>query len=50
MVQTADGAFIEIQGTAEGQPFTRTQLDLLLALAAQGVQQLIAGQRAALAS
>lgn len=50
VVQTADGAFIEIQGTAEGQPFTRTQLDLLLALAAQGVQQLIAGQRAALAS
>ena len=50
VVQTAEGAFIEIQGTAEGQPFTRTQLDLLLALAAQGVQQLIAGQRAALAS
>ena len=50
VVQTAEGAFIEIQGTAEGQPFTRTQLDLLLALAAQGVQHLIAGQRAALAS
>jgi ribonuclease PH len=50
VVQTAEGAFVEVQGTAEGKPFTRAQLDALLGLAEQGVQQLIAGQRAALES
>jgi ribonuclease PH len=45
IVMTGDGRLIEVQGTAEHQPFTRTELDRLLALATGGVQQLIALQR-----
>ena len=39
------GAFIEVQGTAEGKPFTRAQLDELLALAEKGIRELHALQR-----
>ncbi len=49
VVMTGAGTFIEIQGTAEGVPFTREQSDQLLALAGTGIAQLIAAQRAALA-
>lgn len=49
VVMTGAGTFIEIQGTAEGAPFTRAQSDQLLALAEQGIAQLIAAQREALA-
>ena len=49
VVSTGDGRFIELQGTAEGQPFSREEMDALLALAAVGVQNLFAAQRAALA-
>jgi ribonuclease PH len=45
VVMTGDGRLIEVQGTAEHQPFARQDLDELLALATQGVQQLIALQR-----
>lgn len=45
VVMTGNGRFIEVQGTAEHQPFTRQELDQLLALATHGVQQLIAQQR-----
>ena len=48
IVMTDAGAFIEAQATAEGQPFTRAQLDELLALAEGGLQELFALQRAAL--
>ncbi len=48
VVMTGSGAFIEIQGTAEGAPFTRAQSDELLSLAQAGIQQLVAAQRAAL--
>jgi ribonuclease PH len=48
VVCTGDGRFIEVQGTAEGKPFTREQMDQLLALAGQGIEQLILLQRAAL--
>lgn len=41
LVQTSTGAFVEIQGTAEGQPFDRAQLDHLLDLGSQGIQQLM---------
>jgi ribonuclease PH len=37
VVGTASGAFVEVQGTAERRPFTRTQLDELLALARRGL-------------
>ncbi len=49
VVMTAAGGFVEVQGTAEGAPFTRAQMDRLLALAAKGVGELVALQRAALA-
>jgi ribonuclease PH len=45
VVMTGDGRLIEVQGTAEDQPFPRAALDQLLDLAAQGVDQLVAMQR-----
>lgn len=50
VVCTNTDEFIEVQGTAEGAPFARTELDALLDLAAGGCQQLTAMQQAALAS
>jgi ribonuclease PH len=48
VVCTGDGRFIEVQGTAEGTPFTREEMDQLLALAGQGIERLLQAQRAAL--
>jgi ribonuclease PH len=48
VVMTGAGTFIEIQGTAEGAPFTRVQSDTLLGLAEEGIRQLVAAQKAAL--
>lgn len=48
VVMTGTGGFVEVQGTAEGAPFERSELDALLALAAAGTQQLTALQGAAL--
>jgi ribonuclease PH len=50
VVMNDGGGFIELQGTAEGHAFRREELDTLLALAQQGIGQLIAAQRAALAA
>jgi ribonuclease PH len=50
VVMTEASAFVEIQGTAEGEPFGRTQLDTLLDLAHRGIRDLLAAQRLALAS
>ncbi|WP_326596856.1 ribonuclease PH [Streptomyces sp. NBC_01803] len=49
VVCTDDGHFVEVQGTAEGAPFQRAELDALLDLALAGCAQLDAAQRAALA-
>lgn len=49
VIMTADGRYVEIQGAAEGAPFTRAEMDALLALAAQGVAELTALQQQALA-
>lgn len=49
VVMTGGGGFVEVQGTAEGQPFSRTELNFLLDLAADGIQQLVALQKAAVA-
>jgi len=49
VVITSDGGFVEVQGTAEGAPFTRAEMDELLTLAEGGVRELVAAQRAALA-
>lgn len=43
-----DGRIVEVQGTAEGMPFTSTELDAMLALARDGVAELITRQREAL--
>ena len=45
-VKTGDGRFIELQGTAEGLPFDRRALDALMALADDGIKELIGKQRA----
>jgi ribonuclease PH len=49
VVMTGAGQFVEVQGTAEGDPFTREQLSQLLDLAASGISELISLQRSALA-
>ena len=48
IVCTGDGRFIEVQGTAEGSPFTREQMDNLLELGKKGIEQLIRLQRQAI--
>ena len=48
VVITGSGGFVEIQGTAEGVPFSAAQMQALIALARQGIAQLIAKQKAAL--
>lgn len=48
VVMTQHGGFIEVQGTAEGEPFTQEQHDQLLKLAAGGIEQLIDFQQKAL--
>ena len=45
VVKTSDGRFIELQGTAETQPFDRAALDMLLGLADAGIAALVARQR-----
>ena len=49
VVMGESGGFIEVQGTAEGAPFAREQLNGMLDLAAGGISELIARQKAALA-
>ena len=50
VVMTDTGGFVELQGTAEGAPFSRREMDALVTLADQGIRTLIAAQQAALAS
>jgi ribonuclease PH len=50
VVMNDGGGFIEIQGTAEGHAFRRDEMDAMLALAEKGIAELVAAQRAALAS
>ena len=45
VVCTSDGRFIELQGTAEREPFSRAQMDDLLALATQGIEILVGLQK-----
>ncbi|HET6908427.1 MAG TPA: ribonuclease PH [Mycobacteriales bacterium] len=50
VVCTGDGRFVEVQGTAEGEPFNRTELDALLDLAAVGCLRLTQLQQQALSA
>ena len=48
VVMLGNGHFVEVQGTAEGHPFTRAEMDTLLELAKNGIARLVEMQRAAL--
>ncbi|MBW8826434.1 MAG: ribonuclease PH, partial [Acidobacteria bacterium] len=48
VVMTGAGAFTEVQGTAEGAPFARDELDAMLGLAEKGIREIVAMQRLAL--
>lgn len=48
VVMTGSGGFVEVQGTAEGTPFSRAEMDALLNLADQGIRTLIGLQKQAL--
>jgi ribonuclease PH len=48
VVMTGAGHFVEVQGTAEGAAFTRSEMNELLALAEKGIADLVAAQREAL--
>ena len=45
IVMTSKGEFVELQGTAEGKPFTKQSIDDLLSLAERGIQQLFKAQQ-----
>jgi ribonuclease PH len=49
VVMTGAGHYVEVQGTAEGAAFTRAEMDRLLQLAEQGIAELVAAQKRALA-
>ena len=48
VVMTEDGRMIEVQGTAEGEPFTHAELMKLLESATKGITEIVAAQKAAL--
>jgi ribonuclease PH len=48
VVVTGAGKLVEVQGTAEGEPFSRLEMNAMLDLAERGIGQLVAAQRAAL--
>ncbi|HEV7801771.1 MAG TPA: ribonuclease PH [Burkholderiales bacterium] len=48
VVMTASGGMVEIQGTAEGEPFSREELDAMMKLAQKGIAELVAAQKTAL--
>jgi ribonuclease PH len=48
VVMTGSGGFVEVQGTAEGAPFSRAEMDQLLALADKGIRELVLMQHKAL--
>jgi ribonuclease PH len=50
VVMTGSGGFVEMQGTAEGAPFSRAEADALLKLAERGIAELVEKQKAALAA
>ena len=50
VVMTGSGRFVEVQGTAEGQAFERSELDALVDLAAGGIAEIVTAQRTVLAT
>jgi ribonuclease PH len=49
-VMTEDGRLVELQATAEGAPYSRAELESMLALAGEGIKELIVGQKRAIAT
>ena len=50
VVMTAASGFVEVQGTAEGAPFSRAEMQTLVDLAERGIQELVQAQKAALSA
>jgi ribonuclease PH len=50
LVMTADGQFVEVQGSGEEQTFSEAELAAMLALGKKGIRELTAAQRAAIGS
>ena len=50
VVMTGEGRYVEIQGTAEGVPFTREELDELLSFASKGIDEIISLEKDYVAS
>ncbi|MFY8130933.1 MAG: ribonuclease PH, partial [Burkholderiaceae bacterium] len=48
VVMTGQGGFVEVQGTAEGQTFDKTELEAMLELAGHGIKTLVQLQRSSL--
>ena len=48
VVMTGSGGLVEVQGTAEGEPFTRAEMSAMMDLADKGIRELVAAQKAAL--
>jgi ribonuclease PH len=49
-VMAEDGRLVELQATAEGAPYSRAELESMLALAGKGIKELIVGQKRAIAT
>ena len=50
VVMTADGRLVEVQATAEREPFTREELDAMIDLGAAGIEEIMAAQNDAVAA
>jgi ribonuclease PH len=50
VVMTGSGGLVEVQGTAEGSPFSKEELDAMLALAEAGIAELLAAQAGVIAA
>ncbi len=50
VVMTSSGNLVEVQGTAEGNPFSKGELDTMLTLAEAGIAELLAAQAAVIAT
>jgi len=48
VVMTGSGGLVEVQGTAEGAPFSRKEMEAMLDLAQKGIRELVAAQKTAL--
>jgi ribonuclease PH len=50
VVMNSDNGFIEVQGTAEGHPYSKAELDSMLVLAEKGINELFNAQQSAIES